>query len=63
MANQVILQFGSIIIALNVPIAPFANPISFIPQCFPYTNYVYATTIVHNETSCNAQAHNFYNTL
>ena len=27
MANQVVLQFGNIIIALNVPIAPFANPI------------------------------------
>ena len=27
MENQVVLQFGSIIIALNVPIAPFADPI------------------------------------
>ena len=28
MANQVVLQFGSIIIALNVLITPFTNPIS-----------------------------------
>ena len=28
---------------------------------FTYANY--ATTAVHNETSCDAQAHNFYNTL
>ena len=42
MVNQVVLQFGGIIIVFNVPIAPFTNPTStfFIPQCFPYTNYM-----------------------
>ena len=33
----------------------------YLPQCFTYANY--ATTTVHNKTSCDAQAHNFYNTL
>ena len=42
MANQVVLQFDCIIIALNVPITPFANIISI--------NYDY------NMITCNTTA-------
>ena len=33
------------------------------PQISSYAYVNYATTAMHNETSCDAQVHNFYNTL
>ena len=36
-------------------------PVEITSSCFTYANY--ATTAMHNETSCDAQAHKFYNTL
>ena len=52
-------------ICISAEISVYCNThfynIEITSSCFTYANY--ATTAMHNETSCDAQVHNFYNTL
>ena len=62
MANQVVLQFGSIIIALN---APFANPVATHPKLLISIILIYILhlAIPTCYVARSAHSYNYHNTV
>ena len=64
MANQMVLQFGSINIVFNVPITPFANPISTHKLLIGITLiYIAHLAITTHYVARSTHSYNYHNTV